>query len=110
MILKDIIMKENSPIACDITAIPLSVRDQAADTIPELFQSVQEVRELNNGYAFQFTNEPGMWMRLARLVERERHCCPFFHIVLEAEPNGDPFWLRMTGDQEVKKFIEAIAG
>ena len=101
-------MTKNSSIACDLTVLPVSIREQTAGTMPDIFQSVQEVQELSNGYAFQFPNESGMWMSLAHFVERERQCCPFFHIALEVEPNGGPIWLRMTGDQEVKQLLAAI--
>jgi hypothetical protein len=47
-------------------------------------------------------------MALANFVEHERQCCPFYHFALEAEPNGGPFWLRMTGNDEVKAFMQTV--
>jgi hypothetical protein len=101
-------MNENQPIACDLTVLPTSVREQMAATAQEIFQAVQQVQELSNGYAFQFANEPGRFMTLAHFVEHERQCCPFYHFALEVEPQGGPFWLRMTGDAEVKQFLAAV--
>lgn len=96
------------PLICDLTVFPADVREQMAATVPELFQAVQEVQELSQGYAFQFPNEPGMFMSLAQFVEHERQCCPFYRFSLEAEPDGGPFWLRMTGGEEVKQFMQTV--
>ena len=101
-------MNENQPIACEGTAIPASDRDQHLATVTQIFQAVQEVRELSNGYAFKLPNEPGMFMMLANFVENERLCCPFYGFGLELEPGGGPVWLRLTGGEGVKQFIETI--
>ena len=101
-------MNENQPIACDLTIFPVSVRQQLAASVPEMFQAVQKVQELTNGYAFQFPNKPDMFMTLAHFVEHERQCCPFYSFALEVEPNGGPFWLRMTGGEGVKHFMQTV--
>ena len=101
-------INENQPIVCDLTVFPTSVREQVAATIPDLFRAVEKVQELNNGYAFQFPNEPGRFMSLAQFVEHERQCCPFYTLTLEVEPNGGPLWLRMTGGEGVKQFIDTV--
>lgn len=98
---------EEQPIVCDLTVFSADTRAEMAANVPALFKAVQEVRELPDGYAFQFPNEPGIFMALANFVEHERQCCPFYHIVLEAAPNGGPFWLRMTGGEGVKEFMLA---
>jgi hypothetical protein len=49
-----------------------------------------------------------MFMSLANFVEHERQCCPFYHFVLEAEPNNGPFWLCMTGGENVKEFMQTV--
>jgi hypothetical protein len=104
-------MNENPPIACDLTAIPASVdRAQLAAAVAHIFQAAQEVQALPNGYAFRFPNQDGMWMALAHFVEHERRCCPFYAFALELEPNGGPLWLRMTGGEGVKEFLEQVFG
>jgi hypothetical protein len=99
---------KNQPIVCDLTVFPADVRAELAASVPELFQAVQQVHELPDGYAFQFANEPGRFMALAHFVEHERQCCPFYHFALECEPNSGPFWLRMTGSDEVKQFMDTV--
>lgn len=96
--------REEQAIVCDLTVFSADTRAELAATVPATFAAVQKVQELADGYAFQFPNEDGMFMALANFVEHERQCCPFFHFVLEAEPAGGPFWLRMTGGEEIKEY------
>lgn len=98
---------ENQSLACDLTAIPASGREEHLLTAPELFQTVQEVQELTNGYAFRFLNEPGKFMAIAKYIENERWCCPFFQFELEIKPNGGALWLRLTGGEGVKDLLKA---
>ena len=103
-------MKNNepTPIACDLTVFPADTRQQLAATIPDMFQGMQKLRELPDGYALQFPNEPGMFMTLANFVEHERQCCPFYNFTLEVQANGGPFWLHLTGGEGVKEFIQTV--
>jgi len=101
-------MNEPQPIACDLTVFPTSVRAELAASVPDLFRAVQTVQELTNGYAFRFPNEPGLVLRVAHFIEHERQCCSFYTFGLDIEPNGGPIWLRLTGSDEVKQFIETV--
>lgn len=101
---------KEQPIMCDLTVFSAQTRKEIAAIVPDLFKAAQAVQELPEGYAFQFPNEPGMFMRLATFVEHERQCCPFFHFALEAAPNGGPFWLQMSGNEEVKAFMQTVWG
>lgn len=103
-------MKNNStdtqPLACDLTVIPSNVREEHVITAPQLFALAQEVQELPNGYAIRFLNEPGRFMAIAKFIENERLCCPFFSFGLEVEPNSGPLWLRLTGGEGVKEILQ----
>ena len=99
---------EDQPIICDLTVFSAETRAEIAANMPDMFQAAQAAQELPDGYAFQFPNEPGMFMTLANFVEHERQCCPFYHFALEAEPNNGPFWLRMTGGEDVKTFMQTV--
>lgn len=100
----------DQPIVCDLTVFSGPARQHIAATVPDTFKIVQQVKELPDGYAFQFPNQPGMFMALATFVEHERQCCPFYHFALESEPGAGPFWLRMTGGEGVKAFIQTAWG
>lgn len=92
-------------LACDLTAIPAAVREEHIITGPQLFALAQEVQELPNGYAIRFSNETGRFMAIAKFIENERLCCPFFNFEFEIKPNNGPLWLRLTGDEEVKEIL-----
>jgi hypothetical protein len=97
---------ENQSLACDLTAIPASVREEHVVTAPQLFACAQEVQELSDGFAIRFLNEPGRFMAIAKFVENERLCCPFLRFGLDVGPDSGPLWLRLTGGEGVKKMLQ----
>jgi hypothetical protein len=103
-------MKEESPFACDMNAIAPERRDAHLALIGRLFQSVERIRELPNGYKFQFSNESEVLLAAAEFIARERLCCPFFDFGLEIEREGGAVCLSLTGREGVKPFILAEIG
>jgi hypothetical protein len=99
------LLTDPQPLACDLTAIPAPEREEHIVTAPQLFQTAQEVRELSNGYVFRFLNEPGKFLAVAKYIENERLCCPFFDFELKIEPNQGAIWLRLTGEEGVKDLL-----
>ena len=99
-------LNEPQPLACDLTAIPSSVREEHVLTAPQLFSAAQEVQELSNGYAIRFLNESGRFMSIAKFIENEKLCCPFFNFGLDIEPNNGPIWLKLTGGEGVKELLQ----
>jgi hypothetical protein len=99
-------LNENQSLACDLTAIPASVREEHVISAPQLFALAQEVQDLPNGFSIRFLNEPGRFMSIAKFIENERLCCPFFNFTLELEPNNGPLWLRLTGAEGVKELLQ----
>lgn len=100
-------MSDDLSLACDLTAIPASEREEHLVTAPKLFETAQEVQELPNGFAIRFLNEPGKFMEIAKFIESERLCCPFFDLRVEVEPNQGPLWLRLTGGEGVKELLQS---
>ena len=100
-----------SPIACDMTAIPPDERQLHIDTSKDLFSRIQEFRELENGYEFRLADGPDLMVKLAQFISLEKLCCPFLNFVVEVEQESGPVWLRLTGRDGVKAFIrEEISG
>jgi hypothetical protein len=97
---------ENRSLFCDLTAIPADAREEHIVTAPQLFQRVQEVRELPNGYTFGFLNEPGGLLAIAKYIEYERLCCPFFDFELKVESDQRAVWLSLTGREGVKELLK----
>jgi hypothetical protein len=101
----------NTPIACDMTAIPLEQRPSHLATSRDLFSQIEELRELSNGYEFRFASGSSLLMKLAEFVSLEKLCCPFLSFMIEVGAEGGPVWLRLTGRGGVKTFIrEEING
>ena len=100
-----------SPLACDMTAIPSEQRQTHLTASRELFSQIRETRELSEGYQFQFADEPKVLSRLVEFVALEKLCCPFLNFAIEIEAESGPIWLRLTGREGVKEFIrEEISG
>jgi hypothetical protein len=75
-----------------------------------LFNRVQEIRELDNGFAFRLQDSAELLANLGEFVTLERLCCPFFGFTIEVEPEGGAVWLKLTGREGVKPFIKAEIG
>lgn len=97
---------QHTPIACDIAAVS---SDQMAvwmaEIVPELYSAVEEISELDDGFAWKLPASARILTLLATDLDIERRCCPFVRYTLEIEPDGGPFWLRMTGRPGVKEFL-----
>ncbi len=102
--------EDESPFVCDMTAIAADQRAAHLATINKLFQAVESVRELPNGYSFRLPNESDLLLTTAEFIALERLCCPFFGFGLEIEPEGGAVWLTLTGREGVKPFILAEIG
>lgn len=98
------------PLVCDLSAVTAEDRARLLAAVPALFGEVQAVHALPEGYAFRFAAAPGRLAALAEFVEHERLCCPFYHFALEVEPAGGPMWLKLTGGEDVKAFIDTVFG
>lgn len=96
-----------SPFACDRLALDPEARKRHFDELGPALRSMRKaVRELPDGYEFQFPADPKSIAIVAEWAAGERRCCPFFNIQLRMDPEGGPFWLRLTGRKGTKEFIE----
>jgi len=95
------------PLACDRLALTPEQRKRHFNELgPALRARKTSVRELADGFEFQFPADSTTFQLLTEWVVGERVCCPFFEIALRSEPQGGPVWLRLTGKSGVKEFIE----
>ncbi len=99
-----------SPFACDRLALDPEARKRHFQELgPWLRTLKRSVRELSDGYEFQFPSDPKTIALVAEWAAGERLCCPFFDIQLRLEREGGPFWMRLTGRKGAKEFIKADA-
>lgn len=99
-----------SPFACVMTAIDIEKRHQHLETAHKIFEEVEQIRELANGYAFRLRQQPGLIEKIGQFISLERLCCPFFGFTLEVQPEGTEVWLHLTGREGVKPFIRGEIG
>ena len=94
--------EETIPLACLLTGEDLAARGEA---VRPLITSYLKLRELEDGYAFQFPGESEWIAKVVAFIAEERKCCPFFTFELQFEPNMGPIWLRLRGSAEIKALL-----
>jgi len=96
-----------SPFACDRLALSPEVRKRHFDELePALLKLKKSVRELPDGYEFEFPADQNTYQMLTEWVFQERLCCPFFDLAVRFDREGGPLWLRATGRPGTKDFIK----
>ena len=101
----------NEPaVACDFMAMDTEQRERYRALRRLLGEDLQEVRELEDGYAFRHSPEADVLVALAEYVSLERLCCPFFDFAIEVGREGGEVWLRMTGPEGAKEVLETAMG
>ena len=102
--------KKEVPVACNWAALTAEQRERQGALIELLRADAKKVRELEDGYAFGHTPDRAVLLAMAEFVANERLCCPFFEFNITVERDGDPVWLRITGEGEAKRVLEAEMG
>ena len=97
-----------SPFACNRLALTPEQRKRHFDELgPKLLSLKKSVRELPNGYEFEFPAAASTVQLVVEWAVGERACCPFFDIDMRLEREGGSLWLGLTGREGVKQFIQA---
>jgi hypothetical protein len=104
---KSPLARKGSPFYCNRLALTPEVRKRHFEELgPKLRSLRKTVRELKNGYEFEFPGDTVTYQLLTEWAIQERLCCPFFDISLRLEPEGGPLWLRLSGRPGTKEFIK----
>ena len=99
--------KHESPFACDRMALTPEVRKRHFEELgPALISLKKSVRELPDGFEFEFPKDEKTYQLLTEWAFQERLCCPFFDLDVRMEREGGPVLLRVTGREGVKDFIK----
>ena len=100
--------RPQSAFACNRLALTPEQRKRHFDELgPKLRSLKKSVRELPNGYEFEFSPDSNTVQLVEEWAIGERACCPFFDIDMHLEREGGSLWLRLTGREGVKQFIQA---
>jgi hypothetical protein len=100
--------RSESAFACNRMALTPEKRHRHFDELGPKLQSLKKsVRELPNGYEFEFPADSNTVQLVTEWAVGERACCPFFDIDMRLEREGGSLWLGLTGRDGVKQFIQA---
>ncbi|MBN4081066.1 hypothetical protein JYT44_01745 [Caldithrix abyssi] len=93
-------------MVCKLTGPELQRRKQELQT--EIFRELKNIRELEDGYAFEFENKDGLELSVADYLLAERKCCPFFKINYIMHPYDEGLEFHLTGSPEVKTSLLSL--
>ena len=103
--------KKESPFACDTLALTPEIRKRHFEVLgPKLVSLRTAVRELPNGYEFEFPNNLETYQILSEWAFQESQCCPFFDLNIRLEREHGALVMSATGREGTKAFIQADAG
>ena len=99
--------KKESPFACDRLALTPEIRKRHFEVLgPALVGMRKGVRELPNGYEFEFPNDENTYKILTEWVFQESQCCPFFDLNVQLKREHGTLVLTATGREGTKAFIQ----
>jgi hypothetical protein len=101
---------KESPLACNASALDAQQRLRIRVLLNLFHSSQQGIKELPSGYAVRLPGESSIIHDVAEYITLERLCCPFFDFALEAEREGGPISLTLTGREGVKEFARIEFG
>jgi hypothetical protein len=102
-------MPENTQtLACDLAALPPGSRKRLKELSEELFRSVDELREMPEGFDLGFSEGSTLTIeKIAEFIALDRLCCPFIRHGLIHEPYERGVWLHLSGAAGVKDIIKS---
>ncbi len=95
--------KPTTALVCTLTTPELQERRMGV--IKHLRESAAEVRELDAGWSFRYSNQ--QIDKLVEFIQLERKCCSFLEFALRFEANAGPVWLSISGPTGAKSIIAA---
>jgi hypothetical protein len=102
--------KTESPFACDREALSPELRKRHFEELgPQLRSLRKAVRELPDGYEFEFAADQNTYAMVTEWSLQETKCCPFFDIDIQLGREGGPLVLRLTGREGTKDFLREEA-
>lgn len=100
--------QEPQLLVCNLGAMTLAERQRHDRIGQRLRHAAKQVKELPDGYAFQYASDPALFMAAAEFITLESRCCLFYQFSLEQEPREGKIWLRVTGPKEAKNLIKLV--
>jgi catechol 2,3-dioxygenase-like lactoylglutathione lyase family enzyme len=96
------------PVACTLT--PGELQDRREGLLPGLLAAATSRTVIAGGYRYEFATAPGLLVRIAEVVERERQCCRFLTFVIDAGADLGPITVEVTGPVGTPAFLDDLGG
>jgi len=93
-------------LACAVHALDPEQRQRHGELSARLRRAIRGRSEIRDGYVFTVGESAMDWAALGEWAGLERLCCPFFRVVLRAQPRGAAVELELGGASGVKRFIQ----
>lgn len=94
--------------SCNLKALTPEARKRLSATVGPALQSAhKQIRELPNGFEFQFPSDAATARMVSEFAADEHLCCAFFDIEMRFDHDQPGLWLRLTGREGVKQFIQS---
>jgi hypothetical protein len=97
----------DTPLVCNMDVFTPAEREDHMQSTGQLYQSVQSVHEVENGYEFTFPNESEVIAGLGKFISNERRCCPFLEFTLKISSNNALISLLLRGPEGTQEFLRA---
>lgn len=94
----------STPLICNMNVFTPAERESHIQNTLQLYQTVQDIREAENGYEFLFPSTTDL-TKLTEFVSKEKMCCPFLVFMLRIQPNEKPISLTLTGPEGTQEFL-----
>ncbi len=94
------------PLICNLTALNQEQQTRRQTLQEELRSLIIERQELPDGYTYRLNADHSTCLKVVEFITLERRCCPFFRFSLEFEPEAGPLWVRITGPEGAKSFLQ----
>lgn len=94
----------STPLICDMNVFTPAERENHIQNTLQLYQTLQAVHEVENGYDFIFPHVTEL-PKLAEFISNEKLCCPFLEFMLHIAPNEKPISLTLTGPEGTPEFL-----
>src|SRR5829696_8900539 len=91
------------PVSCNWLALTAVQQERQRALYRQLRADVEEVVELEDGYAFRHSPDRAVLLAVAEFVSNERLCCTFLLFGITDERAGGAVWRRIAGAGDAKQ-------
>ena len=97
---------QHDAIYCNMTVFTPEERESHIQTTTRLFQTVQGIHEVGNGYEFIFPNTGSESITaFTEFISKERRCCPFLEFTLKIPSKDQSISFVLTGPEGTQEFL-----